>query len=328
MEFRTKVELPVGKWNIRHSDRLMLWGSCFAENVGKLLVDSKFPCIVNPYGILYNPMSISRALNEILDGKVYTLADLRCDRGLWYSLMHHGSFSDPDAESCLQRINLRIGEAHGSLPEIRWMVFTFGTARIYEWKETGEVVGNCHKLPEKCFERRLLDVEEIVSTYTRLLEKLHEMNSELQILFTVSPIRHSKDGFHGNQLNKAVLLLAVDKLCGLFDFCHYFPAYEIMMDELRDYRFYADDMLHPSPVAVAYIWECFCSTFFDRRTMAVMKEWDDIRKGLNHVPFNADSESYRSFLSQILLKIERLKENFPYLDVQNEIILCQARLKK
>lgn len=328
MEFRTKVELPVGRWNIRHSDRLMLWGSCFAENVGKLLVDSKFPCMINPYGILYNPMSISRALNEILDGKVYTLSDLRCDRGLWYSLMHHGFFSDPDAESCLQRINLRIGEARSSLPEIRWMVFTFGTARVYEWKETGEVVGNCHKLPEKCFNRRLLEVEEIVSVYTRLLEKLHEMNPELQILFTVSPIRHSKDGFHGNQLNKSVLLLAVDKLCRLFDFCHYFPTYEIMMDELRDYRFYADDMLHPSPVAVAYIWECFCSTFFDSRTMAVMQEWDGIRKGLNHVPFNADSESYRSFLSQILLKIERLKENFPYLDVQNEIILCQARLKK
>ena len=308
MEFRTKVELPVGKWNIRHSDRSMLWGSCFAENVGKLLVDSKFPCMVNPYGILYNPMSISRALNEILDGKVYTLADLRCDRGLWYSLMHHGSFSDPDAESCLQRINLRIGEAYSSLPEIRWMVFTFGTARVYEWKETGEVVGNCHKLPEKCFERRLLDVEEIVSAYTRLLEKLHEMNPELQILFTVSPIRHSKDGFHGNQLNKAVLLLAVDKLCGLFDFCHYFPAYEIMMDELRDYRFYADDLVHPSQQAQQYIWELFTAATLTEEALRKLPQVEAVTTAAGHRPLHPESDEYRRFCRKQLEIIESLPE--------------------
>ncbi len=328
MEFRTKVELPVGRWMIRHADRLMLWGSCFAENIGRLLTDNKFSCLVNPYGILYNPMSIARAINELMDGKLYDRSDLRFSDGLWYSLMHHSRFSATDAASCLERINGSLDEARCRLKEAEWLILTFGTARVYEWKETGEIVGNCHKLPDGCFDRRLLDVDEIVSAYAGMLSRLRKMNPKVQILFTVSPIRHAKDGLHGNQLNKSVLLLAIDRLCSRYDCCHYFPSYEIMMDELRDYRFYADDMLHPSPLAVEYIWECFRSTFFDKQTQEAMQAWNAIRKGLEHVPFDADSESYRRFLSQILLKIGRLKEKFPYLDVQNEIILCQARLKK
>ena len=328
MEFRTKVELPVGQGEIRHSDSISLWGSCFAENIGKLLSDNKFDCDVNPFGILYNPLSIAKSMSILLDGKTYHEEDLRFDKGIWYSLMHHSSFSSTDQSECLEKINLRIVKGREMLGKARWIIFTWGTARVYEWKETGEIVGNCHKLPDRLFTRRLLGVEEVVSVFGSLLKKIHLINPDAQFLFTVSPIRHAKDGLHGNQLNKAVLLIAIEKLCNLFSYCHYFPSYEIMMDELRDYRFYADDMLHPSSLAIEYIWECFAQTYFSQNTLHIIKEWDAIRKGLEHRPFNEDSEAYHIFLSQILLKIERLKEKFPYLDVQNEIALCQTRLKK
>lgn len=328
MEFRMKVELPVGQGEIRHSDSISLWGSCFAENIGKLLSDNKFDCDVNPFGVLYNPLSIAKSMSILLDGKTYHEEDLRFDKGIWYSLMHHSSFSSTNQSECLEKINLRIVKGREMLGKARWIIFTWGTARVYEWKETGEIVGNCHKLPDRLFTRRLLGVEEVVSVFGSLLKKIHLINPDAQFLFTVSPIRHAKDGMHGNQLNKAVLLLAIEKLCREIPSCHYFPSYEIMLDELRDYRFYADDMLHPTPLAVNYIWECFCSSFFTADTLRIMKDWQEIRKALEHRPFDAKSEAYYTFLSQIMLKIERLKEKFPYLDVQNEIALCQTRLKK
>ena len=328
MEFRTKVELPVGQGEIRHSDSISLWGSCFAENIGKLLSDNKFDCDVNPFGVLYNPLSIAKSMSILLDGKPYHEKDLRFDKGIWYSLMHHSSFSSTNQSECLEKINLRIVKGREMLGKARWIIFTWGTARVYEWKETGEIVGNCHKLPDRLFTRRLLGVEEVVSVFGSLLKKIHLIYPDAQFLYSVSPIRHAKDGMHGNQLNKAVLLLAIEKLCREIPSCHYFPSYEIMLDELRDYRFYADDMLHPTPLAVNYIWECFCSSFFTADTLRIMKDWQEIRKALEHRPFDAKSEAYYTFLSQIMLKIERLKEKFPYLDVQNEIALCQTRLKK
>ena len=284
MEFRTKVELPVGQGEIRHSDSISLWGSCFAENIGKLLSDNKFDCDVNPFGVLYNPLSIAKSMSILLDGKTYHEKDLRFDKGIWYSLMHHSSFSSTNQSECLEKINLRIVKGREMLGKARWIIFTWGTARVYEWKETGEIVGNCHKLPDRLFTRRLLGVEEVVSVFGSLLKKIHLINPDAQFLFTVSPIRHAKDGMHGNQLNKAVLLLAIEKLCREIPSCHYFPSYEIMLDELRDYRFYADDMLHPTPLAVNYIWECFCSSFFTADTLRIMKDWQEIRKALEHRP--------------------------------------------
>lgn len=328
MEFRTPVDMPSKQPPISHSDQLTVWGSCFAENIGKKLIDNKFRCDMNPFGVLYNPMSIAKAIKELLNKKRYTSNDLLSDKGVWFSLMHHSSFSSPDREQCLQNINGRMEKGYENLKNASWLLFTWGTARVYSWKENGQIVGNCHKLPSRMFSRRLLDTEEIVDEYETLLKALHGENSGLNVLFTVSPIRHSKDGMHGNQLSKATLLLAIDKLCARLPFCHYFPSYEIMMDELRDYRFYADDMLHPSQLAVEYIWERFADIYFPADTQSFIKQWDSIRKGLAHRPFNPDSEAFRAFVSQILLKIEELKEKFPYLDVQNEKQICQALLKK
>lgn len=328
MELRTKVEVSPNSSAICHSDKLMLLGSCFAENIGKLLLDNKFQCDVNPFGILYNPLSIAEAVRELAVQKRYTPDDLHHAEGYWFSLMHHSSFNSSDADKCLQAINERIEKGADQLSQTGWLLFTWGTAWVYTWKEDGQIVGNCHKLPERMFTRRMLEVDEIVHEYSLLLNRLHERNPKLNVLFTVSPVRHAKDGMHGNQLSKAVLLLAIDKLCATLPFCHYFPSYEIMMDELRDYRFYADDMLHPSQLAVNYIWERFSETFFTDDTRSFIRQWEEVKKGLAHRPFNPESENYRMFLSQILLKLERLKEKFPYLEVQNEEQLCQARLKK
>ena len=341
------MELPKGEAEIRHQDKIMLFGSCFAENIGRRLVENKFRCDVNPYGILYNPYSIIRALTEIKECRTYTKEDLFEADGIWHSWMHHSSFSAPTAEECLANINGRIVRAHEELKQADWLLITWGTAYYYKLKETGKVVANCHKQPDRLFHRYAADVDYLSNDFGFMLEDLLRINPNLKVLFTVSPIRHAKDGMHANQLSKATLLLALEDMVekkfedeelmeegfmdvelSLYKHCHYFPAYEIMLDELRDYRFYADDMLHPSTLAVDYLWECFSECCFSDGTRRTLKEWAEIRRGLEHRPFDASSEAYRNFLTQIVLKIERMKEKLPYLDVQNELELCQARLNR
>lgn len=328
MELITKTELPLGQCEIKHSDRLILIGSCFTENIGNKLMDSKFRCDINPFGILYNPMSIHEALTQIINKKTYTHDDVMEYRGVWLSLMHHSSFSSDDRDTCLDNINSRIEYSYDFLAKADWILITFGTARVYTWNENGRIVGNCHKLNEKLFTRSILEVDDIVKSYVGLISSIRNINPDIKFIFTVSPIRHAKDGMHGNQISKSVLLLSIEKICSLNDRCYYFPSYEILMDELRDYRFYADDMLHPSAMAVDYIWEKFSESFFGRKTTEVIKSWNEISRGLRHKPFNPNSEAYAAFLSQILLKIGVLKEKFPYLDVEKEMKLCRTLLKK
>lgn len=327
MDFRTLIELPVGLPPVTHAGRILLMGSCFAENIGKQLEHAKFQLDLNPFGILYNPFSLSAALVEILEGKNYQEADLFCYKDLWHSPMHHGSFSASTANETLENINSRLQHAHQSIQELDWLMLTFGTAYVYEQKETGRVVSNCHKLPENRFTRRLLSVEEIVSEYTSLIASMTARNPNLKILFTVSPIRHIRDGMHANQLSKSTLLLAIDRLQQQFPKqVFYFPSYEIVLDELRDYRFYADDMLHPSPLAVRYLWNRFSETFFSTETQEIIMAAEDINKDLSHKPFHPESEAYQRFLGQIVLKIKRLNGKYPYLDFQKETELCHIRL--
>ena len=327
MNFRTQVELPEKEAEIIHSDQILLFGSCFVENIGNLLVENKFRCDMNPFGVLYNPLSIFKALEQLLERKIYEEKDLFFSGGLWHSWMHHGDFSAPSVEACLRRVNARLEEASQALLSADWLVMTWGTSYVYIHEESQEVVGNCHKQPEKTFRRLRENAGTFVEKGRSVLEKVRKVNPKLKVLLTVSPIRHAKDGMHGNQLSKAELLLAVDEICRTCPECYYFPSYEIVMDELRDYRFYADDMMHPSRLAVEYIWECFGRCYFGTETQTVMKEWAEVKKALEHRPFRPDSDAYRNFLSQIVLKIARLKEKFPYLEVQKEINLCESRLK-
>ncbi len=317
MQWITPVELPVGLPPVTYRHRILLMGSCFAENIGKQFVESGFTVDVNPTGVLYNPLSISTALREIYAGRVYRECDLFCYRGCWHSPMHHGSFSAEQPEEALQRINTRMQQAHNTLSGIHWLMLTFGTAYVYERAVTGELVANCHQLPEKEFHRRRLTVDEIVADYSVLLSELWQQNPELNVLFTVSPIRHVRDGLHANQLSKSTLLLAIEALQAAFPGrVHYFPSYEIVLDELRDYRFFADDLVHPTSLAISYLWERFGKVFFSAETQSVMKEVAEIRKALAHKPFHPDSEEHKRFLGQLVLKIERLKGKYPNLDFQ------------
>ncbi len=308
---------------------MMLLGSCFSENIGKMLVDSKFSCDVNPFGILYNPLSIVSALDDMIRCRTYFEHDWELfENGRWHSYMHHSRFSASTRSECLELINGRLHAASENLKSLDYLLITFGTAWVCRLVSNGRVVANCHKQPDKLFSRELLTVDKIVCEYVRLIDRLLILRPSLQILFTVSPIRHVKDGLHGNQISKSVLLLAVDRLCALYPCCHYFPSYEILIDELRDYRFYADDMFHPSSLSVSYIWQCFCQTYFNSETMQTMTGCREIAKAISHCPFYPDSLQYKTFLTQIVLKINRLMEKCPTLDFGNELEICHTRLKQ
>ena len=328
MNLNTPVEIPSGFIPIHHAQRLLIMGSCFAENIGTLLAENKFQVDINPFGILYNPLSISMALREIIRKRLYEESDLFSYREYWHSPMHHGSFSAATPEGVVRNIRVRLEQAHKELKQLDWLMLTFGTAYVYEQKKTGKVVANCHKLPEKDFVRRRLETDEITEDYILLLDELISLNPKIKILFTVSPIRHVRDGMHANQLSKSVLLLAIDRLMQRYpQATFYFPSYEIILDELRDYRFYADDMVHPSSLAVNYLWERFSETFFCPETQALIKECATIRKAIAHKPFHPESEEYKRFLGQIVLKIERLNEKYPYLDFEKETNMCRLALR-
>ncbi len=279
---------------LTHDDGVVLIGSCFADNVGEKLREAHFRCCVNSFGTLYNPMSVAEAIRMIREkGKVKSEEWLFSEEHsspltphsslIWHSWMHHSRFSAPSAEMLVDNINSAIVEGHGALQSAKLLIVTFGSAYVYRLADSGRVVANCHKQDERMFRRSRVSVSDIVDEWLPLIDELRAMNPQLKVMFTVSPIRHKRDGLHANQLSKATLLLAVDELCERRpDVCLYFPAYEIMMDELRDYRFYADDMVHPSSLAVEYIWQRFSDTFFDRKTQEEAERWRKVAKRERH----------------------------------------------
>lgn len=331
MRFTTEVSLPVREITISHETEILLLGSCFAQNMGQRLATYKFRVDVNPFGILYNPLSISKALRYILSGKPFdeTSPELFNYNGMWHSYMHHGDFSRQKKSDAVDAINLRITKANAAIRQLNVLMITFGTAYVYRRTEDDMVVGNCHKLPGTNFNRSLLTVNEIVEDMSGVIEQLTTASESLKILFTVSPIRHLRDGAHGNQISKATLLLAIEELCRLFPKnTVYFPSYEIMLDELRDYRFYSDDMTHPSSVAQEYLWECFSKSYFTPATIQLNEEISAIVRGLEHRPFDVASQGYKDFLSKILLKIASIQKKYPYFDFENEISKCNILLKE
>ena len=258
MKLQTVVDIAPSKWKIGYEDKILLLGSCFSDEIGEQMKQRYLHVTCNPFGTLYNPLSIAQALT------MTEMPDLVKHEGLWHAMSHHGSFSRADKEEAEGAIRTSIETMQQALHEASVVIVTFGTAWVYE--KDGAIVGNCHKLPENCFTRRRLTVEEIVAAWKPILAQYPDKHW----LFTVSPIRHIRDGLHENQLSKATLLQAVEKLIANSQVkpatAQYFPSYEIMLDELRDYRFYADDLVHPSSLAVNYIWERFVDTFCTPQT--------------------------------------------------------------
>lgn len=276
VKLQTIVDIQPSEWKIGYEDKILMLGSCFSDEIGAQMQQRYLQVTCNPFGTLYNPLSIAQALT------MTEVPELVEHEGLWHSMAHHGSFSRASKEEAEQAVRASIKTMQHALDEASVVIVTFGTAWVYEMKGEGlpvtgyGVVGNCHKLPERCFVRRRLTVEEIVDSWKPILEKY----SDKHWLFTVSPIRHIKDGLHENQLSKATLLQSVEQLGD------YFPSYEIMLDELRDYRFYADDLVHPSSLAVNYIWERFVDTYCTNQTKNELvlqhKRW----KHEHHIPLH------------------------------------------
>ena len=278
MKLQTIVDIKPSEWKIGYEDKILMLGSCFSDEIGRQMAERKMQVTCNPFGTLYNPLSIAQAINYKLQITNPQLPLVEHD-GLWHSMAHHGSFSRATKEEAEKAVAESIERMQRALEEATVVIVTFGTAWVYEM-ESGVsglgVVGNCHKMPEKWFRRRRLTVEEIVEAWQPILAQY----ADKKWLFTVSPIRHVRDGLHENQVSKATLLMAVERLVESQKSkveSSYFPSYEIVMDELRDYRFYADDLVHPSSMAVEYIWERFCETFCTPQTINAMhiahKEW-------------------------------------------------------
>lgn len=326
MDFRKKIDIPKSELRISHKSGLMLFGSCFSENIGKQLLDSKFSVEVNPFGVLYNPASIHQALEILLTEKDFGEDTVFQHQGVYHTFFHHSLFSDTSKEQLLENINRSRKQATQKLKETDVLLITFGTSYVFRHKNSDQIVANCHKLPSSDFDHYRLSVDNIVEQWSTLISELRKYNPAIKILFTVSPIRHWKDGAHNNQLSKAVLLLAIEQLAHTFSGIYYFPSYEIILDELRDYRFYAEDMIHPNEVAIKYIWEIFSNTFFDSETMQINTQWQNISKAISHRPFNPNSKHHKEFLRQTLLKIRELQDKYPYFDCEKEITLLANQI--
>ena len=303
MKLQTIIDIPKNPL-ISPQSSFLLFGSCFAENIGRNLLDLNFEGEKNPFGILFNPSSISYAIRRIIDGKLFVDSDLILHNGLWHSMFHHGEFSFSSKNDALEKINSKIISAKNILPKIDFLIITFGSARVY--LQNGEIAANCHKLPEDLFERKMLTVAEIFSDYQNLFEDLFKINPKLKIILSVSPVRYLRDGAHQNSIDKSTLLLATEQLTQKFENATCFPAYEILLDELRDYRFFADDMLHPSALAEKIIWQKFSECFFTQETKNQIQNIEKLNKMLAHRPLHPDSEEYSGFCE----KMEKLQKNY------------------
>ena len=318
MELRTTFKIPPSRYKITYDDPVMFIGSCFAGSIGSKLEAGRMPVMINPSGTVYNPVSVSNTLKSVIDSREYTEKDLHDHNGTWLSFDHYTDFSSGNEKEVLDRINRRTSAAFEFLSKTHFLFITFGTARVFRHIESGRIVSNCHKIPASEFKRELLTVDEIVLLWNSQLDLLQVFNPELRVVFTISPVRHWKDGPHGNQVSKSTLFLAVERLLEHPSIPQYFPAYELVMDDLRDYRFYAGDMLHPSDAAVDYIWNAFMECYFDNITTGTWREAEKIVRAVSHKIRSGAGENLRSFAGTMLKKIDALCARKPAPDLSVE----------
>jgi hypothetical protein len=321
-DFRTTVKPLKSDFSISHTSKILMMGSCFAENIGGKLNSLKFHVDLNPFGVLFNPLSLVKCLERLVANQPLAETELFYHNERWHSFMHHSKFSSTDKRKCLAQMNDRIKFSAKFIQEADYLILTFGTSWVFYHAETKQPVSNCHKLPSRVFERKILSPHDVVSYCKGLFLKLRTINPNLKIILTVSPVRHLKDGAEANLLSKSILLVAVHELCQL-GYASYFPAYEIMLDDLRDYRFYDTDMVHPSPLAVEYIFEKFGNSFFNEEKQQINKDIIPIMNASKHRPDNPDSNAHKVFVKQILEKISLLENSFPCLDFTEEKSMFQ-----
>ena len=317
---------------INHCQKLLLIGSCFTENMGAKFKQHKFDVLENPNGILFNPISITQSITSYIDNKQYTAANLFYQNECWNSWEHHSRFSHPDQELCLQRINQSQQSAHDFLKEADWLLLTLGSAFAYTLNFSvpgttgngavmeGDVIANCHKVPTDKFNKKLLPVNIITAELQQMLTAIQTINPAIKIIFTISPVRHLRDGFVENNRSKATLIEAVHALIENEENRFYFPAYELVIDDLRDYRFYAEDMVHPNYGATNYVWEKFVAACIDEPTQKLMEQINTINAAKSHKPFHPTSGQHKKFLQINLEKVKQLSNRYPYLNFEEEKI--------
>ena len=303
---------------ISYSDKIFFIGSCFSEEIGKQMQNLKFNVLQNPNGILYDPVSISSALDSYIQNKIFNEDDIFYLNDLWHSWQHHSVFSGMNKEDVLQSINRSQTEANNFLKTASWLIITPGTAYNYTLKTSGVAVANCHKAPQNFFEKKLLFTDEIISNLSGSISKLRSLNSNLKIIFTISPVRHVKDGVVENNRSKGRLIDAIHSITEKFENVFYFPSYELIIDVLRDYRFYKNDLVHPTDTATDFVFENFCNAFLDDPAKKLLEEIKSISSAINHKPFQRESIGHKKFMTTQLEKIQKIKTEFPSIDFSLE----------
>jgi hypothetical protein len=333
MKFHFELDIKSLGKPINHQHQLLLIGSCFTENIGEKLKKNKFSVLENPNGILFNPVSVAEAIINVIQNKKYTSDDLFCLNETWHSWQHHSRFSGITPEDAIDKINTSTEQAHRFLKKADYLFITLGSAWVYTLTEraanTGKniVAANNHKAPATWFDKKLMSPVEVEDTLYNMLQQLQAFNPAIKTIFTISPVRHLREGAINNNRSKAVLIQAVHSLIEKSDHLYYFPAYELVIDELRDYRFYAEDLVHPNYTATEYVWMKFVDTCMTDESKNLMRQIADINLAYQHNPFNPATQQHKKFLTSYVEKTEVLQKQFPYLDFSKELSYFQSGVK-
>ncbi|MFN7044868.1 MAG: GSCFA domain-containing protein [Flavobacterium sp.] len=330
MQFTTKIPVQKSSSPIDYNSKIMLLGSCFAENMGEKFQYFKFQSTTNPFGIIFNAVSLEKLIRRCVENRQFTENDIFFHNELWHCFEVHSELSNPDKEEFLNNLNSIVESTHIQITSLTHCIITLGTSWVYRLRqaqsEKDGIVANCHKVPQKEFTKELLSIIQTEESLESIVSLIHSINPNCNFIFTVSPVRHIKDGFVENTLSKAHLVSAIHSVLNQkFSTSHelttqnniYFPAYEIIMDELRDYRFYAEDMLHPNQTAIDYIWIKFFENYISESEFGLMNDICSIQKGLQHRPFNPNTENHQKFLKDLKTKMTTIEKKLPFISFEN-----------
>lgn len=319
MKLFTKAEIGEIPVKIQHSDRILTLGSCFAEHIGDKLLTNKFHITCNPFGIIYNPVSLSKSIKRMITSSLIIQEELQLCQNTHCHMDFHSQYNLLDKQATVNGINEAISSVHAFANEgIDWLIISLGTAFVYRYNETNEVVANCHKIPAMQFKRSLLEPNEILVALKECVESIKSINPKSRTIFTVSPIRHTRDGLQQNSRSKARLIDAANEMAELYDECYYYPAFEILIDELRDYRWFEADLIHPNQQAVNHIWNQFKTFALSEESITMIDRIEAIHRNLQHKPFIVESEEYQKFLTSTTSQINKLKQEMPWMDFTSE----------
>ncbi len=313
MKLQTQLNIPEQEPKISYDSKLLLLGSCFTENMGEKFAYFKFQQLQNPFGILFHPFAIENLVSKAAQQKEYTEKDIFQYNQNWHSFEAHSRLSNSNPNEIVKDLNKAITQTRDALRESTHLIITLGTAFVYKHSEGKKYVANCHKVPQKAFKKELIKTPEIQKSLENIVSQCRALNPDLQFIFTVSPVRHAKDGLVQNTRSKAQLISAIHEVIDQKENTAYFPSYELLLDELRDYRFYTQDMLHPNATAIQYIWEKFAATWFAKETQPTMKKVAALQRNLEHKPFNPQSEAHERFLQKLKEQKAELKTQFPFM---------------